>query len=306
MASIDGARVPMTTELTNPPQVSEPIPTPAPVSAAGNDIERALRTEANRRRKTRFLSIWAIRLALIVLVLGLWVFLVEVGVLNPLFVGSPDGTAAAVYEMVASGRVWSPLFATAGAAFAGLAIGSVIGILGAALLSWFPKVNAAIAPILTVFNSMPRPALAPIFLLWFGLGPGPKVLVAASLVVFILFLNTQAGLARLNPDIEMLMNTLGLSRWRQFITVRLPAAIPSIVAGFRLSAVYSVLGVVVTEMVAANTGLGQLLVLETGRFNVNAAFGVIVVLAALTTLLDSAISIFQRWLERRMGYSDRQ
>lgn len=157
-----------------------------------------------------------------------------------------------------------------------------------------PVLYRAIRPFMTIFNAFPRPAFAPIFILWFGLGTTPKVAVAITIVYFVLVLNTMAGIHSLNADIRFLSRSLRMSRSQLFFLVELPHAAPTIVAGLRLGAVYSVLGVVVSEIVAANQGLGQLLVQFTNQFAIADSFAVLILMAALAIVLDFAVSIVQR------------
>lgn len=152
---------------------------------------------------------------------------------------------------------------------------------------------------LTIFNAFPRPALAPIFILWFGLGALPKITVAVTIVFFVLVLNTMAGIGSVGADVAFLSRALGMTSWQRFRLVELPHAMPTIVAGLRLGAVYAVLGVVVSEIVAANEGLGQLLVQYTNQFSIAELFAVLALMAALAIVLDFGISLIQRrmsWL----------
>ena len=122
----------------------------------------------------------------------------------------------------------------------GLAIGSASGILSGLFLAEFPLFREVVRPIITLANALPRPALAPIFLVWFGLGVGSKVAVAVSIVYFLLLINTLAGVDGVDSDRMMLARTLRMSRLQRFRLLQLPTAGPSIIAGLRLGAVYGV------------------------------------------------------------------
>jgi NitT/TauT family transport system permease protein len=145
-----------------------------------------------------------------------------------------------------------------------------------------------------MFNSLPRPALAPIFILWFGLGAYAKLAVSVSLVFFVMLLNTFAGLAKVDPDIDQLARSLGMSRWQRFRHVDLMSALPTIVAGLRLSAVYSVLGVVVAEIVASYHGLGQRLTVDTNSMSIASAFSILFIMTVVAMALDYGVSLLER------------
>lgn len=250
--------------------------------------------EAKRRQTSATVRMWIVRVAAAVLLLGAWEWAARAELVDSINVSHPVGIFHYLVEIFRTGEVWPHLWATTYAAILGLLLGSTLGILAGVFLDIAPTVSRAVDPYIIVLNSMPRPALAPIFLLWFGFGPVPKVLIAASIVFFVLLLTTRAGLQTVDRDIQMLMKVFGMSRRQQFLKVRLMNATPSIIAGLRLGAVYAVLGVVVTEMVASQLGLGQLVVFETGRFNTDGAFAVIFLLAIIATLIDQCISVVQK------------
>lgn len=260
---------------------------------------------AERSREARSRTfVWVLRIAFAATILGSWDLVTRFGLVDPAFAGTPYGVAANLITELEDPTLWLSIWATASAAFLGLVSGAVAGIAAGMLLAWFPSLDRAVVPFVSFLNSLPRPALAPIFLVWFGLGTIPKVLVAWSLVFFILLLNTSAGLANRTPDIDMLTKSLSAPRLWQFWKVRLPVAMPAIVAGFRLGAVYAVLGVVVTEMVGSESGLGQLLVLRTNQFNVSGALAIIAIMATLATFLNYAVGVLQNYVDRRFGLRD--
>ena len=198
--------------------------------------------------------------------LGTWYAAQATGLVKRIFISDPLSVVNALRTMMLQPETWSAIGATLLAAILGLFIGAILGIASGVLFARIPALFRACRPFLTIFNAFPRPAFAPIFILWFGLGATPKVAVAITIVYFVLVLNTMAGIRSVNADIRFLARSFGMSQWQMFTLIELPHAMPTIVAGLRLGAVYSVLGVVVSEIVAANEGLGQMLVLSTNQF----------------------------------------
>lgn len=265
--------------------------------AIQSDVHRALLAEGQRQTRRDSALMWMMRLGVIVIIVGVWALAHRFEWMNPAFISDPRSVASSFYHLVTRGHIWSDVWATSKAALIGLTIGSSAGILSGLLLSEFPLLRRAVNPIITLANALPRPALAPIFLVWFGLGLAAKVAVSISIVYFILLINTMAGVDSADADRTMLSKTLGMTRLQRFRFVQLPTAAPAIVAGLRLGAVYSVLGAVVAEMVASRDGLGLRLVEATNQFDIASSFAILFMLALLAYVLDWSIGLVQRRLQ---------
>lgn len=263
-------------------------------------FDRTLLTAVQSQRRRQTLQSWTVRLLVVVVFSLMWWSLSASGMVNVNFVSTPWAVARRLAEMLFMGSTWYEIWSTFQAAMIALAIGTVLGVACGLLFSRVALLARAFNPFVTLFNALPRPALAPLFILWFGLGVTAKVVVGVSIVFFILLLNTMAGMAMVDPDIKLLTDSLGPSRWQRFSFVELPTALPSIVAGLRLGAVYSVLGVVVSEIIAAYNGLGVLMVHATNSFDITGSMAVLVLMATCAAILDFAV----RQLQRRVGSAD--
>lgn len=265
----------------------------------GDIAEELLAARRRRRIKVRSWS-WVVRVVVLVLILGGWQLSADSGWVSKAVASDPVDVARYLINTIPTANLWINVWATFEAVLVGLAIGAVVGVALGIVFYEVELVRRGLDPFVTFVNSLPRPALAPVFLLWFGLGIGAKVAISVSIVVFVLLLNTLAGLRSTNDDLIFLADSLGMSRWQRLWFVQLPSASPAIVAGLRLGAVYSVLGVVVSELVAAYQGLGQMLVTETNKFDLAGAFGILFLLGVLATLLNLIVSI----IERRVAWSE--
>jgi len=156
--------------------------------------------------------------------------------------------------------------------------------------------NRIISPFLTAFNSMPRIALGPLFILWFGIGIASKVVLAFSLGYFIMLLSTLGGLKNVDRDLLLMSRLFGASGLRLFRHVRLPWALPGIFAGLRLTLVYCSAGAVIGEMIAARSGLGLLVQTFSGRFDVAGVMALILVVAVMVMILTSLMDLAERHL----------
>jgi len=270
-------------------------------STTGSSVaaEDDILAERQRRRHRVALTSWAIRIGLAVIFVGAWQLLSGNNVIDPLLVSTPADVAKAIGSQFTDGSFWTDVLSTFGGAMAGLALGAVLGILSALAFSRSEILDRAFQPFLTLANSLPRPALAPIFILWFGLGFGPKALVAASVVYFVLLTNTLSALRTIDHDIELLTQSLSMRARQRFFKIELPSALPSVIGGLRLGAVYAVLGAVVSEMVGAYSGLGQRLVVMTNNFHVADSFAVLLAMGLMSMVLDYAISGLEHLVRSR-------
>jgi len=268
----------------------------SPVRKDDTDFDEAIMAEkVDKKRRDNTVVRILMLLALIVFVGG-WQLVHDLGIIDPTFISQPFDVITAFWTIITGPDIWVDIWSTFSAAILGLIIGSALGIFAGIALARMPRLERALQPYLTMINALPRPALAPIFILWFGLGTTPKVMVAVSIVFFILLLNTSAGIRAVNDDIKFLSRTLAMNSGQRFWLIELPHALPSIVAGLRLAAVYAVLGVVVSEIVAASHGLGQVLVMYTNQFAIAQSFAVLGLMALMAIVLDFGVSLLQRRL----------
>ncbi|MCG2623101.1 ABC transporter permease [Arthrobacter sp. I2-34] len=250
--------------------------------------------ERRRSRIKRQLSVWALRIGVLAVFVFSWAFMTGQGIMDPTLVSTPGDVGTSFIKQLADETFWTDVSATFSGAMAGLVSGAILGILAGVVFARVEVLHVAARPFLTLMNSLPRPALAPIFILWFGLGFGPKALVAFSVVFFVLMTSTMGALQGIDHDISQLTKSLAMTRKQRFFKIELPSALPAIVGGLRLGAVYSVLGAVVSEMVGAYTGLGQRLVVVTNNFQVAETFAVLVAMGLLSMVLDLSISGLQK------------
>jgi NitT/TauT family transport system permease protein len=178
-------------------------------------------------------------------------------------------------------------------------VGSALGIAAGLALAAWPVVDEVVDPIVTALNSIPRVALAPLFILWFGIGIESKAFAGFSLVFFILLITTRAGLKNADPDLLTIARTLCSTRLQTFLKVVVPISVPSIFSGLQLAVIYSLLGVVVAEMIASQAGLGVIVSQYAQTFAINDTFAVLIVLGILSWLLATAVRVVEsrvlRW-----------
>lgn len=231
--------------------------------------------------------------------LGSWEFAVAQDWLDATFFGRPIGIAKFLFDGFFRGTLlWTELawsLAGTGAAFA---IGSVSAMLTALLFLNYPRIDRFVEPYLSAFNSMPRIALVPLFILWFGLGIASKIAMGVTLTFFIVLSSAIAGIRGVNQDHVTLMSTLGARPKQIFFKVTLPNAVPVIFSGLRLGLVYALLGVIGCEIIASEHGLGQQISILAASFNMSGVLGLLLVLAVLATAINYAMSRLELYLLR--------
>lgn len=167
----------------------------------------------------------------------------------------------------------------------GFALGIVVGIPLAVLIACSPMVEKTLYPLLVASQSVPKVALAPIFVVWFGFGLLPKVLIAFSIAFFPVVVNTVVGLQRTPTDMIKLMRALGASPLETFWRVRIPMASPFIFAGIKISSAFAVVGAIVGEFIAAEEGLGYLQLVANNNLEIPLLFACLLMLSVLGALM---------------------
>ena len=241
--------------------------------------------------------IWTIRLIILTVFFGLWEWVARARIIDPILIGTPSGIIVFLWqEVFVTGSLIVDFGWTMLATVLAFTLGSVLGILTGMLFVMRPNVEAVVSPILLALNAMPRIALAPLFLIWFGLGIGSKIAVGFSLTYFIVLTNTVAGGRSVNPDHITLAETLGASGAQIFRKFTLPSAVPVIFNGLRLGLIFALLGVIGGELIASEHGLGQTLQLLAASFKTSGVFGVIILLSLVGVGITSGMT----WLENRL------
>jgi NitT/TauT family transport system permease protein len=214
------------------------------------------------------------------------------------FISNPLDVGARLYRWTVDGSIFGHIGATLYATSMGFVIGSVGGAILGVWLGVSPFASRLLNPYLNALNALPKVALAPLFVLWFGLGIESKIALAAVLVLFLVFLNTFAGVREVDQD---LIDGARLMRatQRQVITkVIVPSALSWLFAGLRVSVPYALIGAVLGEMIASNRGLGYLVQFSGAQFDTAGVFAVLIVIALLAMALNFVVDIVQNRMER--------
>lgn len=238
------------------------------------------------------------RVALLVAVLVAWE-LASNSIIDPFWVSRPSEIAVRLWQLTASGMLLVHSAATLWQAVLGLALGLPVGVALGVLLAAFPRFAQVVEPFWMGLYSLPRIALGPLFVIWFGIGLFSKVVLVFSLVVFVFVLNTHQGLREVDRDLVSLMRTMRASRSYILWRVQMPSIIPWIIAAFRINVGIALIGSVLGEMLGANRGLGWYIQYSGARLDTTGVFTGLFVLMIMALLFNEAIRIVE---ERLLPY----
>jgi NitT/TauT family transport system permease protein len=259
-------------------------------------------TPLQDRRGLRWRWDWSLSCGLLLSGLLAWYGLVLWYRLPPLVLPTPAAVAAKLWHNLADGFLLPHLWVTLSEILVGFLGGSLLGIGLGSVVAISPLWQRVLKPYIIASQAMPKLALAPLFVIWFGFGILPKALIAALIAFFPLFENTLTGLREVESDAVELFRMLGASRWHLFLKLRLPHAVPYLFAGLRVAMVLSVVGAVVGEYVGASKGLGALIIASQGMMDTTLMFAVFVVLTGLGIVLYQLVGWCERLvLARRIG-----
>jgi NitT/TauT family transport system permease protein len=233
-----------------------------------------------------------------VALIGLWQMVVSLHLIDRSVTSRPADVGKYLGHAIGSSVLWTNLGATMKAVVIAFALASAVGIVVGIALALLPRVERVVAPYLDAANAMPRIALAPVFVVAFGLTINAKVALAFSIVVFIMITAARAGVRSTDVEIMRLATVLGANRRQMFTKVLFPVAIPSIFGGLRLAIIYSLLGVVTSELISAKDGVGQLLQQYTSLFQIDRVWGLLIILAVVAAVLNLLMSRVERYLLR--------
>jgi len=236
--------------------------------------------------------------AVLVLGLGAWEGAVRLLQVPDLILPAPSAVARSLYFGVASGVFPHHLMITALQAVLGLVLAVGAGLAVGALIAELPLAERVALPFVVAFQAMPKVALAPLVIVWFGYGIGSKVVLAAVIGFFPVLVNVIAGLKSCEGGRLDVLRALSASRWQLFRLVKLPSALPFVLAGVQVAAVLVVLGAVVGEFLGAKEGLGTLILLANGTLDIAQIFAVLAILGGLGITLLALVRAAQRRLLR--------
>ncbi len=243
-----------------------------------------------------------IRLAsalLLVLFLGGWEVYCRVAGVPALIVPLPSDVLRTLWDGLAGGHLLPHLWVTTAEMAMGLAAGCAVGFLAGVLLAEVPVLRRLFYPYIVASQVVPKLALGPLFIVWFGFGMTSTVVITALICFFPLLENTMTGLQQVDPNKRELFRMLRATRLQTLLRLKIPSGLPVILAGLRVAVVLALVGAVVGEFIGGRQGLGASIIAAQGMMDSTMMFALFIVITVLGMIVYQAAAGLERWLLRR-------
>lgn len=242
----------------------------------------------------RWMRRQAVPLLVFILFIGGWEAIIRGFAVESFLVPAPSAVIVALVRGFAQGNYLGHAGVTAFQAVSGFLLGSALGIAIAVLVVVFPALERIVYPYIVALQTVPKVAIAPLIVVWFGFGMESKIIVVALVSLFPVLVNMMAGLKAVDQDRLDLLASLSASRWQILRHLRFPNALPFLFAGLNTAIVFAVIGAIVGEFVGSNQGIGFLILQANFALDIAATFALFVVLSVMGVALHSVLQAIQR------------
>lgn len=247
-------------------------------------------------KNKQHLQALVLRILFVIALLLLWEISVKTGKLREFYASCPSEIAKDLVEFYKSGELFKHASVTLQEAFIGLFYGSIIGIATGVLFGQFPFISKIFKPIVISIHSIPQLTLAPVYILWFGIGLQSKIFLAGLMAFFNVFFSTLGGIQSMEQKLIESANLLGASRFQTLVKIVLPTCMPWIIAGIRAGIGASLIGAIVGEYMGAAAGFGWMVSYATSYFNMKRVMSCIFILLIVGMVLNFSLDKVEKWL----------
>jgi NitT/TauT family transport system permease protein len=237
-------------------------------------------------------------LATLLVFIGIWQAYLSVFHIPVQILPSPLLFLSKFLKIIAMGDMGTHIGITLYEIFIGFLIGCVLGLLFGYLLAKSVLLERLFTPYIVLVQIAPKISIAPLFLLWFGLGATSKIALVILVVFFPIMVNTIVGIRSVESNMQDLLNILKANRWQRFWTVEIPYSLPSIMSGVKVSTTYAITGAVIGEMIGAKAGLGYLVILGSETFDINLILTAVLLLSVIGLVLYLLTNLLEKRLLR--------
>jgi NitT/TauT family transport system permease protein len=263
-----------------------------------NQSELDLQALGRRSRSRRATFVWIGRLLVVVVVIGGWQWYTTAGWVDKFFYGQPSGIWDSLVTLftqgTAFGTIWENIWVTVQEALYGFLLGTAVGIILGILLGSNRYLSDVFNPYIKVLNSVPRIVLGSIFIVAFGLGVFPKILLAAVLVFFAVFFNAYQGVREVDQNLIANVRVLGASPLQIARQVTIPSAMTWIIASLHTAFGFAIIGALVAEVLGAQQGIGLIISQAQGHFDPDTVFACMVIMAVVTLGAEYLITLLEK------------
>lgn len=267
-------------------------------AAAPSGKAQVVKTPVRKRKpfhwKNSFWIANLLRIAMIAGVLAAWQIAADQGAINAFLMGSPAGIYQEAMRLIGTGQLWQDTYATVEATLIGFLVGSLSGAFCGLLLWCFPYVARILDPFFVALNGLPKIALAPMIIIWFGSGMLSKVALAFVATFIVSLLSAYQGTHQIDTSLVNLMRSLGATKRLIFLKLVIPSTLPWIIASFRLNIGFALIAEIGGEFIASDKGLGRMIFVSGNLFNLNAVWVGIMMLMVVAVVLYVVVSKIEK------------
>jgi NitT/TauT family transport system permease protein len=249
-------------------------------------------------RNERFLRLlpWISTPLLLLVVLAFWKFATTSLGVSTYTLPQPEDVASSLQQTLSEPEIWSHVGITVTETVGGFAIALLLAVVVGSILGRIEWLERTVRPLIVAFQVIPKVALIPLFVIWFGFGLTSKVIMAAILAFFPMMLNVLLGVRSVDPGHRDVMRSLNASRWQTFRRLELHSTLPYVFAGMEVGIVFALIGAIVGEFLGGNNGLGYLVVVSLNALDAPKLFAVIILLAVLGSVLFVVVNTTKRFV----------
>jgi len=239
------------------------------------------------------------RLLIIVIFLIIWQLLAELKIINTFIFSSPKKVVETIISLYNNKNLFSHIWVTIYETVLSFSIATILGTIIAAILWWFNKVQKVIEPYLTILNSLPKVALGPIIIIWFGAGIKSIIFMALLISLIITIINVYEGFNSINQNKIKLMKTLGAKKYQIFFKLIFPNSINTIISALKINVSMSLIGVIMGEFLVSKKGIGYLILYGSQVFNLSLVISGIFILCIVAALMYYLVSYIEKKVTKK-------
>lgn len=253
-----------------------------------------------RRHRKHHHSVACLRLLLLLLFLGFWELCADLGFIDSFFFSSPSQVLSCFLSMLADHSIFQHIGITLFETLASFFLVILIGLLCATLLWYSKSLSEIVEPYLVILNSLPKSALAPLFIVWLGTGIDTIIVAGTSVALFGCIISLYTGFHQVDEEKITLIRTLGGTKKDMFLKVVLPSSIPVILSTMKVNIGLALVGVIIGEFLAARRGLGYLIIYGSQVFQLHLVITSIIILCVIAMGLYQLIQYAEHWYRKRL------
>lgn len=262
------------------------------------DISSA-RREYLKKQKTNKIIITSVRILILVLFFAIWQLFADLGVINVFVFSSPLKMMQTLGDLLQNGNLFYHIFITFYEAFVGFLIATILGFLIAVLLWWNARLRKILEPYLIVLNSLPKVALGPIIIIWFGAGTKAIIVMAILIMIIITTISLLNAFVSCDKDKVVLMQSMGANKWQILVKLIIPNALPEFMAVLKINVGMTWVGTIMGEYLVSKAGLGYLIVYGSQVFKLDLVMTSILILCILAGLMYGIVCLVEHFINKK-------